>query len=169
MLSEAPSCGDLGVCRMAFVPAGMGFPTVSGHTRGRGSWQGQWSLRECFLLRWDRCDVKIPRRSYPLALSHSARFCVARQGGNWLQPQNGPAGAFQHVSAAAQTERSVWAGASVDVVICNGVLNLVPEKDRAFAEIRRVSRPGGRLQLGDIVIDTEFGDDVRRNIDLWTG
>jgi ubiquinone/menaquinone biosynthesis C-methylase UbiE len=73
------------------------------------------------------------------------------------------------VSAAAQTERSVWAGASVDVVICNGVLNLVPEKDRAFAEIRRVSRPGGRLQLGDIVIDTEFGDDVRRNIDLWTG
>jgi arsenite methyltransferase len=53
--------------------------------------------------------------------------------------------------------------------ISNGVLNLVPEKDRAFAEIRRVLRPGGRLQLGDIVIDTEFGDDVRRNIDLWTG
>jgi arsenite methyltransferase len=43
--------------------------------------------------------------------------------------------------------------ASVDVVISNGVLNLVPEKDRAFAEIRRVLRPGGRLQLGDIVID----------------
>jgi arsenite methyltransferase len=59
--------------------------------------------------------------------------------------------------------------ASVDVVISNGVLNLVPEKDKAFAEIRRVLRPGGRLQLADIVIDTEFGDDVRRNIDLWTG
>jgi hypothetical protein len=48
MLSEAPWCGDLNVCRMAFVPTGMGFPTVSGHTQGRGSWQGQSSLREVF-------------------------------------------------------------------------------------------------------------------------
>ena len=59
--------------------------------------------------------------------------------------------------------------ASVDVVISNGVLNLVPEKDKAFAEIRRVLRPGGRLQLADIVVDADFGEDVRRNIDLWTG
>lgn len=59
--------------------------------------------------------------------------------------------------------------ASIDVVISNGVLNLVPEKEKAFAEIRRVLRPGGRLQLADIVLDAELGDDVRRNIDLWTG
>jgi SAM-dependent methyltransferase len=59
--------------------------------------------------------------------------------------------------------------ASVDVVISNGVLNLVPEKERAFVEIHRVLRPGGRLQLGDIVLDAELGEDVRRNIDLWTG
>jgi len=61
------------------------------------------------------------------------------------------------------------ADASVDVVISNGVLNLVPEKGKAFAEIVRVLRPGGRLQLGDIVLDAELGEDVRRNIDLWTG
>jgi arsenite methyltransferase len=61
------------------------------------------------------------------------------------------------------------APASVDVVISNGVLNLVPEKEKAFAEIRRVLRPGGRLQLADIVLDAELGEDVRRNIDLWTG
>ena len=59
--------------------------------------------------------------------------------------------------------------ASVDVVISNGVLNLVPEKDKAFTEIRRVLRPGGRLQLADIVLDAELGEDIRRNIDLWTG
>jgi len=59
--------------------------------------------------------------------------------------------------------------ASVDVVISNGVLNLVPEKERAFAEIKRVLRPGGRLQLADIVLDAALGEDVRRNIDLWTG
>jgi ubiquinone/menaquinone biosynthesis C-methylase UbiE len=59
--------------------------------------------------------------------------------------------------------------ASIDVVISNGVLNLVPEKEKAFAEIRRVLRPGGRLQIADIVLDAELGDEVRRNIDLWTG
>lgn len=59
--------------------------------------------------------------------------------------------------------------ASVDVVISNGVLNLVPEKARAFAEIVRVLRPGGRLQLADIVVEAELGEEVRRNIELWTG
>jgi arsenite methyltransferase len=59
--------------------------------------------------------------------------------------------------------------ASVDVVISNGVLNLVPEKERAFAEIVRVLKPGGRLQLGDILLDAELSEDTRRNIDLWTG
>lgn len=59
--------------------------------------------------------------------------------------------------------------ASVDVVISNGVLNLVPEKQRAFNEITRVLRPGGRLQLADILLDVELDEDTRRNIDLWTG
>ncbi len=58
---------------------------------------------------------------------------------------------------------------SVDVVISNGVINLVPEKEKAIAEIRRVLRPGGRLQIGDIVLDAELSEDIRRNIDLWTG
>jgi arsenite methyltransferase len=59
--------------------------------------------------------------------------------------------------------------ASVDVVISNGVLNLVPEKEKAFAEILRVLRPGGRLHLADIVLDMELSEDIRSNIDLWTG
>ena len=59
--------------------------------------------------------------------------------------------------------------ASVDVVISNGVLNLVAEKEIAFAEIARVLRPGGRLQLADIVVEADLGEDIRSNIDLWTG
>jgi arsenite methyltransferase len=58
---------------------------------------------------------------------------------------------------------------SVDVVISNGVIDLVPDKDAAFAEIDRVLRPGGRLQIADVVIHHEVSEDARRRIDLWTG
>jgi SAM-dependent methyltransferase len=59
--------------------------------------------------------------------------------------------------------------AVADVVISNGVLNLVPEKELAFAEIVRILKPGGRLQLGDIALDVSLSESIRRNIDLWTG
>jgi SAM-dependent methyltransferase len=58
---------------------------------------------------------------------------------------------------------------SVDVVISNGVIDLVPDKDAVFAEIDRVLRPGGRLQVADVVIHKEVSEDARKNIDLWTG
>ena len=59
--------------------------------------------------------------------------------------------------------------ASVDLVISNGVIDLVPDKERVFDEIDRVLRPGGRLQLADVVIHTEVSEDARARIDLWTG
>jgi arsenite methyltransferase len=59
--------------------------------------------------------------------------------------------------------------ASVDVVISNGVLDLVPDKDAVMDEIDRVLRPGGRLQLADVVIHREVSEDARARIDLWTG
>jgi arsenite methyltransferase len=59
--------------------------------------------------------------------------------------------------------------ASVDVVISNGVIDLVVDKDAVFSEIDRVLRPGGRLQVADVVIHTEVSGDARKRIDLWTG
>jgi SAM-dependent methyltransferase len=59
--------------------------------------------------------------------------------------------------------------ASVDLVLSNGVIDLIPDKDAVFAEIDRVLRPGGRLQLADVVIHTEVSEDARKRIDLWTG
>ena len=59
--------------------------------------------------------------------------------------------------------------ASVDVVISNGVIDLVPDKDAVFDEIDRVLRPGGRVQLADVIIHTEVSEDARKRIDLWTG
>jgi len=58
---------------------------------------------------------------------------------------------------------------SVDVVISNGVIDLVPDKDAVFAEIDRVLRPGGRLQIADVVVHHEVSEDARQRIDLWTG
>lgn len=59
--------------------------------------------------------------------------------------------------------------ASIDVVISNGVINLTPDKEQAYAEVFRVLEPGGRLQLADIVVAAELSDAIRRDIDLWTG
>ena len=59
--------------------------------------------------------------------------------------------------------------ASVDVVISNGVIDLVPDKDAVLDEIDRVLRPGGRLQIADVVIHNEVSEDARKRIDLWTG
>jgi arsenite methyltransferase len=59
--------------------------------------------------------------------------------------------------------------ASVDIVISNGVIDLAPDKDAVFDEIDRVLRPGGRLQIADVVIHTEVSEDARKRIDLWTG
>lgn len=58
---------------------------------------------------------------------------------------------------------------SIDVVISNGVLNLVPEKERAVAEIARVIKPGGGVQIADIIIGEALPDSALRDIDLWTG
>lgn len=57
----------------------------------------------------------------------------------------------------------------IDVLISNGVFNLVPDKARALAEMFRVLVPGGRLQLADITLGVELDEAAKRDVDLWTG
>jgi arsenite methyltransferase len=56
-----------------------------------------------------------------------------------------------------------------DIVISNGVLNLMPDKDAALEVMSRVLKPGGRLQIGDILVQKAVPEGAKRKIDLWTG
>jgi arsenite methyltransferase len=66
-------------------------------------------------------------------------------------------------------ERLPFPDEGFDVVISNGVIDLIPDKDAVFAELFRVVRPGGRLQIADVTIQNPVSEEGRRNIDLWTG
>ena len=68
-----------------------------------------------------------------------------------------------------EAEQLPFADETFDVVISNGVIDLVPDKDAVYAEISRVLVPGGRIQIADVTIQNPVSDEGRRNIDLWTG
>jgi arsenite methyltransferase len=56
-----------------------------------------------------------------------------------------------------------------EVVISNGVLNLMPDKAAALEEMSRVLKPGSRLQIGDILVQKAVPESTKRKIDLWAG
>jgi ubiquinone/menaquinone biosynthesis C-methylase UbiE len=68
-----------------------------------------------------------------------------------------------------EAEELPFADSSFDVVVSNGVIDLIPDKDAVFSELHRVLVPGGRLQIADVTIQRPVSDEGRRNIDLWTG
>ncbi len=56
-----------------------------------------------------------------------------------------------------------------DVIISNGVVNLMPDKQEVFTELARVLKPGGRIQIGDILVDRPVPENAKEKIELWTG
>src|SRR5947208_14120639 len=68
-----------------------------------------------------------------------------------------------------EAERLAFADESFDVVLSNGVIDLIPDKDAVFAELHRVLAPGGRMQIADVTIQNPVSEEGRRDIDLWTG
>jgi arsenite methyltransferase len=56
-----------------------------------------------------------------------------------------------------------------DVIISNGVVNLCPDKRAVFGEMLRVLKPGGRIQIGDILVHKEVPQGAKDDIALWSG
>jgi len=69
----------------------------------------------------------------------------------------------------SEAEQLPFPDESFDVVISNGVIDLIPDKDAVFAELFRVLASGGRIQIADVTIQNPVSAEGRRNIDLWTG
>jgi 2-polyprenyl-3-methyl-5-hydroxy-6-metoxy-1,4-benzoquinol methylase len=86
-----------------------------------------------------------------------ARRSAARMGLTNLE--------FKEAVAEELPVADAWA----DVVISNGALNLCPDKGVVLREMSRMLKAGGRLQIGDILVDRAVPDKAKRRLDLWTG
>lgn len=69
----------------------------------------------------------------------------------------------------SEAEQLPFPDESFDVVVSNGVIDLIPDKDAVFSELFRVLTSGGRMQIADVTIKNPVSEEGRRNIDLWTG
>ena len=119
-----------------------------------GSGAGTDSLVAAQMVGWDGSVTGIDMTPEMLA---AARASAAELGAPNVEFVEGEAEALP------------FPDASFDVVISNGVIDLIPDKDAVFTEIFRVLRPGGRIQLADVTVQQPVSEEGKRNIDLWTG
>jgi ubiquinone/menaquinone biosynthesis C-methylase UbiE len=78
------------------------------------------------------------------------------------------AGSTNYEVKIVDTETIPYDDRSFDVVISNGVINLSPRKETAFAEIYRVLKRGGRLQFADVVLENELPADLAGSAEAWS-
>ncbi|MES2619669.1 MAG: methyltransferase domain-containing protein, partial [Bacteroidota bacterium] len=60
-------------------------------------------------------------------------------------------------------------GNLADVVVSNCVLNLVPDKEKAFSEIYRVLKPGGHFSISDVVLVGELPEAIIKDAEMYAG
>lgn len=84
--------------------------------------------------------------------------------------KNATKGGYEHVEfRLGEIEHLPVADGSVDVVISNCVINLVPNKAQVFKEVARVLRSGGRVTISDVVTSVALPEDIRKDLALYAG
>jgi SAM-dependent methyltransferase len=83
---------------------------------------------------------------------------------------NAQRGKYNHVDfRLGEIENLPVADEMIDVIISNCVINLSPNKPRVFAEAFRALKKGGRLAISDVVASTELPDEIRKDLQLYSG
>jgi len=83
---------------------------------------------------------------------------------------NAAAGGYANVEfRLGQIEKMPVESGSVDVILSNCVINLAPDKGKVFSEAHRVLKPGGRMQISDVVTRGTAPEELRGDVEKWTG
>ncbi|WP_016777304.1 arsenite methyltransferase [Anaerophaga thermohalophila] len=152
--------GQLGYNKDADLGLGCGLPTEFAqikeghHVLDLGSGAGN----DCFVARTQTGDSgKVTGLDFTKAMIKKANENLEKTG-------------FKNIEfVQGDIEEMPLPDASFDVVISNCVLNLVPDKQKAFSEIFRVLKPGGHFSISDVVIVGNFPEGLKKDAEMYAG
>lgn len=166
-------CGDLGISMIgdeyndvkghnseADLGLGCGIPTQFAAIKPGDSVLdlGSGAGNDCFVARSIVGDSgKVTGIDFTEAMIEKAKINLEKTGFNNIDFIQG------------DIEEMPLSDNSFDIVISNCVLNLVPDKNRAFAEIMRVLKLGGHFCVSDVVIKGELPEKLRKDAEMYAG
>ena len=119
---------------------------------------GSGAGNDCFVARAETGDSgKVIGVDFTPAMIAKARQNAEKRGFNNVEFRQGD---IEDLPVSDQ---------SVDVVVSNCVLNLVPDKAGVFSEIMRVLRPGGHFSISDVVLSGDLPDSLRNAAEMYAG